>query len=385
MTGSARESRHRPSAATLPLGLDSDVPIDPNPLDPHPEYPTPLDLVVRLTRSERESRVHALIRLAQNKFDRAIDEHASGKEVVGFCSLVSGGNDSYTVAHIFRDVATHQVHANTQTGIEATRDFVRATASRWGVPLIEHTPKPGEGYFDLVRGTVMARSRATGELVRAWPGGFPGPAAHGVMYQRLKERALEKVPHHFGISGSKHHRVVFIAGRRRSESKTRTTIPYADARGTTLWVSPLAVWHKADLIAYRLMFPDIPVNPVAQKLGMSGECGCLANATAGEPDRWRCAYPHDPFIQMVDQVEAEIADRPDIPKHRKKWGWGGTVDDPDTVEEMARTSLCSTNCGPDPLFDSMDPLFEFGETAVPSECGPQYVLPVADADFGAMS
>lgn len=364
MSGSARKSRHRPAAPTLELGYDNDVPFEHNPLEPHPEQPTPLDLVVRLTRSERETRVRALIKLSQNKFDEAIDRHASGKDIVAFCSLVSGGNDSYTVANIFRGVATHQVHANTQTGIEATREFVRATAVDWGVPLIEHTPKPGEGYFDLVRGTVMARSKKTGDLVRAWPGGFPGPAAHAVMYQRLKERALEKVPHDFGISRSQTQRVIFIAGRRRPESKARSTIPYADPRGTIVWVSPLAVWHKADLRAYRLLHPGVPQNPVAQVLGMSGECGCLSNATAGEADRWRSAYPDDPFIRQVEEVEAEIADRPDIPEHRKKWGWGGTVDDPDAVEEMARTSLCSVNCGPDPLFDSMDPLFDFAPAPI---------------------
>lgn len=32
--------------------------------------------------------------------------------------------------------------------------------------------------------------------------------------------------------------------------------------------------------------------------------------------------------------------------------------DPDEVVEFARTAMCSVNCGPDPLFDSMDPLYE---------------------------
>lgn len=358
VTAGARGSRHRPPAPTLTLGFEDDVPIDHDPLDPHPEHPTPVELVVRLTRSERETRVRALIELSRKKFQQAIDEHTVGKEIAGICSLVSGGNDSYTVAHMFRDIATHQVHANTGTGIEATREFVRTTAAQWGVPLIERSPAPGSGYFDLVRGNVMAHSRKTGQLVQAWPGGFPGPAAHATMYQRLKERGLERVPHDFGISGSRTARVVFIAGRRRPESKVRSTIPYADPRGTVLWVSPLAVWHKADLRAYRLLHSNVPQNPVAQVLGMSGECGCLANATAGEPERWRTAYPDDPFIREVNAVETEIADRPDIPAHRKRWGWGGDYDDPDEVEEMSRNSLCSVNCGVDPLFDHMDPLFD---------------------------
>lgn len=361
MPGSARVSRHRTPEAMLPFGYADDVPIEHDPLEPHPELPTPEELVMRLTQSERQTRVGALIRLSQNKFDQAIDQHASNKDIVGICNLVSGGNDSYTVANIFRDIATHQVHANTGTGIEKTREFVRATAKEWGVPLIEHSPPEGYGYFDLVRGSVWAHSRKDGEWVRAYPGGFPGPAMHRTMYQRLKERALMRVPHDLGISGSTTQRVVFIAGRRRPESKTRSSIPYSQPAGSILWVSPLAVWHRADLRAYRLMFPDVPQNPVAQTLGMSGECGCLSYATAGEPQRWRAAYPDDRFIQQIDAVEAEIEDRADIPQHRKKWGWGGDYDDPDVVEQMGRTSLCSVNCGPDPLFDSMDPLFELPE------------------------
>lgn len=359
-------SRHREPAATLPYGYTDDVPIEHDPLNPHPEYPTPIDLVLSLTRSERETRVQQLVRMAWNRYDEAVDLLTDdGKAIVATCSLVSGGNDSYTVAHIFRSVTTHQVHANTHTGIEATREFVRATASRWGVPLFEVHPQEGAGYFDLVRGTVMARSRKTGEMVQAWAGGFPGPAAHAVMYQRLKERGLAQVPHLLGISGSRRERALFIAGRRRPESKIRSTVPHLDidGRGTTPWASPLAIWHKADLRAYRLMIAEeawcsgpVPVNPVSKALGMSGECGCLANATPGEPERWRAAYPDDAFILEVGATEAEIAPRADIPDHRKKWGWGGVYDDPDEIERI--DGLCGVNCGPDPIYDLMDPLFE---------------------------
>jgi len=76
-----------------------------------------------------------------------------------------------------RRLLTHLVHANTGTGIEATRAHVRSTALDWDLPLLEHVPPAGEGYFDLVLGKVTARSRETGEEVRSWPGGFPGPAA----------------------------------------------------------------------------------------------------------------------------------------------------------------------------------------------------------------
>jgi hypothetical protein len=365
-TGWTGRSRHREPAPTFPLGFADDVPYDHDPLDPHPEHPTPIQLVLALTRSERETRVDRLVQMAWNRYDQAVD--LIGKNIIATCSLVSGGNDSYTVAHIFRSVATHQVHANTGTGIEATREFVRAQAGRWNVPLLEVHPKPGEGYFDLVRGKVMARSRKTGELVQAWAGGFPGPAAHQIMYTRLKERGLEQIPHVFDISGSRTERALFIAGRRRAESKRRATVPHVDidGRGTTPWASPIAIWQKPDLLAYRIKHMDsdtpVPTNPVARTLGLSAECGCLANATAGEPELWREVYPTDPFILAVNECEADLAPRTDILEHRKRWGWASYVDDWHTLESEPEPAplegLCSVNCGPDPIADWCDPLFD---------------------------
>jgi 3'-phosphoadenosine 5'-phosphosulfate sulfotransferase (PAPS reductase)/FAD synthetase len=370
-------SRYREPEPTLDFGLHDDVPFDRDPLDPHPEHPTPLELVVRLTRSERVSRVQRLVAMAWNRFDEAMDSIA-GQRVAGVCALVSGGNDSYTMAHVFRSVSTHWVHANTGTGIEATREHVRATATQWGMRLIEEYPNPGEGYWDLVRGKVMARSRETGELVQAWAGGFPGSAAHATIYQRIKERGLARVPHHFGISGSRKDQVVFIAGRRRPESKRRATVPHYERKHTILWTSPLAIWHKADLRAYRLLHPDMPLNPVAQKLGMSGECGCLAMAThEAERDQWFSTYPTEPFVLAVQAMEEELKSRPDIPEHRKRWGWGADpIAQAAEAEYMAQRrragkatepvvftsdALCGPNCGPDPLFDPMDPLFDLDE------------------------
>lgn len=335
-------------------GFNTPADIDHDPLNPDWEVPTPIKMVMALTRSQREQRVERLIEMARTRHAEAIEKEVAGRSVAGTCLLLSGGNDSYTIAHLFRDQATHVVHANTGTGIEATREHVRATAKAWGLPLIEVHPKPGEGYEDLVRGNVYAVSRKTGERVRAWPGGFPGPAAHHVMYTRIKERGFETIPHHFGISNSRTERVVFIAGRRRAESERRKTVPHYESKGTLVWSSPIAVWHKADLRTYRLMVGDVPINPVAQRLGMSGECGCLANAKPGEADRWREAYPDDPFIKRMDALEAEIADRPDIDPRFKKWGHALLLPNEDRSEGGL---LCGPECGPDPLLDRMDPLF----------------------------
>lgn len=329
---------------------------NPDPLHPDPEVPTPVDLVMRLNRRDREKRVEALIEMSRQRHDETLATLGSGKNIVAVCGLVSGGNDSYTVNHLFRDQLTHLVHANTGTGIEATREHVRATAAAWGLPLIEGKPPESGTYRKMVLGELMARSRKTGEIVQAWPGGFPGPAAHHICYTRLKERALERVPHDLGVSGSRTDRVVFVAGRRRSESRRRSTVPHGEARGTVIWDSPITIWHKADLRAYRLMHDDVPVNPVAEKLGMSGECGCAANASPGERERWFAEFPDDPWLQEVLALEAEIRDRTDIAEHRKTWGWGAYYDDGEARSDGGL--LCKADCGPDPLLDLMDPLFK---------------------------
>src|SRR5690349_7789902 len=72
VTGSARTSRHRPAALTLSYGYDDDVPFAHDPLNPHPEYPTPIEDVLRLTKSERETRVRALVELSRAKYAEAI-------------------------------------------------------------------------------------------------------------------------------------------------------------------------------------------------------------------------------------------------------------------------------------------------------------------------
>lgn len=259
---------------------------DGDPLRPDLDTPTPSSLVGRLTRRDRETRVTRLIEQAHGIYDDAIATRLDGRELIADCVLFSGGNDSTTLAHMFRGKATHALHANTTIGIEQTRQYVRDTCKAWGLPLIEETPD--DTYADLVLGRV-----------NGWPGGFPGPGAHGTMYQRLKERALDKARHTLGVANSRSKAVTFIAGRRRAESARRADVPLHESDGTVIWVSPIALWTKLDLNTYRLMHDDVPRNPVAENLHMSGECLCGAFAKPGEIEHIRYWYP---------DVAAEIED-----------------------------------------------------------------------------
>ena len=283
--------------------------------------------VARLTRPAREARVSELVGEARDLLNLAIEQHVAndGRMVAATVILFSGGNDSTVLAHLFRDVADYAAHANTTIGIEQTRDFVRNTCEEWGLPLLERKP-PRE--IDHYRSLVLDQ-------------GFPGPGHHFKMFQRLKERVIQQVQREL-VGNPYRERVVFLAGRRRDESERRASVPEMERAGSRVYVSPLVNWTKLDLTTYRLMQGDVPVNEVSDLIHMSGECLCGSFASAGEREEISYWFPE--VFEEIAALESEIADRDDIPEHRKTWGWGS---DP-AVLKASRTraskvgALCSS-------------------------------------------
>lgn len=283
-----------------------------DPTRPDREHVTPIEVVARLTRPDREKRVRALIDQAHEIYDEAVSLRLKGRELAAECILFSGGNDSTTLAHLFRKRATHAIHANTTIGIEETRQYVRDTCASWGVPLIEETPP--DSYRDLILGNVRTKAG-----VQVFKPGFPGPGAHGQMYTRLKERALDKARHTLGVANSRSKAVTFIAGIRRNESKRRADREIHQSDGTVIWVSPISFWTKLDLTTYRLMFDDVPRNRVSDVLHMSGECLCGAFAHPGELEEIRYWFPDVAAEIEALQVEAHAAG---IAEPYCTWGHG---------------------------------------------------------------
>lgn len=261
-----------------------------------------------------QSRFGEMVRDAWRIVSEAIEAHADEHDVTGRVVLFSGGNDSTVLAHLFRSYATHAAHANTTVGIEATRQFVRDTAAGWGLPLIERSGPVD--YETLVKEQ-----------------GFPGPAMHGKMYQRLKERALRQVTAEF-VSNPRRERVLFIAGRRRKESARRSSIPEHERRGSVIWASPLANWSSDDMRIYRALSRDVPRNHISERLGMSGECLCGAFAEPGELDRIRTVDPD--CASWIERLQEDVR-AAGITDHRCKWGWGSHT--PDT-KPATRGMLC---------------------------------------------
>jgi 3'-phosphoadenosine 5'-phosphosulfate sulfotransferase (PAPS reductase)/FAD synthetase len=293
----------------------------------HDPAPRPVD--TGRQHDIQEARLDALIEDAHRIFQRGLDRAtAEGHSIAGVVVLFSGGNDSTTVAHLFKGRATHAGHANTGIGIEKTRQYVRDTCAAWGLPLLEKRPPEHATYRKLVLGQVISSRGPNKGIRRVYDGGFPGPAMHYAMYQRLKERCIEQMRNEL-VSNPRRQRVVLIAGRRAAESDRRKHLARKDPverRGSTVWVSPIVNWTKLDLNAYRRRFPDVPRNEVSDTLHMSGECLCGSFAHPGELDEIGYWFP-----EMAEEIHAlehevralwEAGELPDVKEEALCWGWG---------------------------------------------------------------
>jgi 3'-phosphoadenosine 5'-phosphosulfate sulfotransferase (PAPS reductase)/FAD synthetase len=266
--------------------------------------------VALLDPGQRVARVARLTDESMATVDAAIEEFVitADKQLMGVCAMFSGGNDSTVLTHLFRGRATHAIHANTTIGVEETRQFVREACRRWDLDLLEYAPDAVDQY----RALVLAH-------------GFPGPGMHAKMYQRLKERAFHKARRHL-VDDGRRQRVLFLAGRRRTESIRRSGVKECDRDGSIVWVSPMVNWTKLDLNTYRTMHGNVPANSVTDLLHMSGECLCGAFARTNELDEIAFWFPA--VADEIHELERMIANRDDIPEYRKLWGWGG---DPETL------------------------------------------------------
>lgn len=261
--------------------------------------------VQSLAKEQRLVRLGELINEAQQLVEWGVEHmvHSDGRRVAAMAILYSGGNDSTCLAHLFRDRADFALHANTTIGIEETRQFVRDTCRDWGLELREYFPDKGCTYAELVI-----------------QHGFPGPALHYKMYQRLKERALRTARRDV-VKHPYKERIVFLAGRRRTESSRRANVPEFERFGSTVWIAPMVNWTKTDLYTYREWAGDVPRNRVSDLIHMSGECLCGAFAHKDELAEIEMFFPN--VAQEIRQLEnmVRLAGHPD---HKCKWGWGAT-------------------------------------------------------------
>jgi len=236
-------------------------------------------------------------------------------------ALLSGGHDSLATTWLASQHPQFSgvVHIDTGTGIPETRKFVRRVCRYYDWPLF--VVRTNEDYRTLV----LAH-------------GFPGPALHQKMYQRLKDRGINAIQREF--TRPKGQAIMYVSGIRRQESVKRMgySQPVQVYRAQR-WVNPLFDWSAYDVAAY-CREHRLPRNPVKERLEMSGECLCGAYAKKGELALIEAFYPWTG--RRLRRLEAEV--------HAAGFPWGWEEKPPAWFGEVKRgqrmheafTPLCSS-------------------------------------------
>jgi 3'-phosphoadenosine 5'-phosphosulfate sulfotransferase (PAPS reductase)/FAD synthetase len=240
--------------------------------------------------------------------------YAEHEPVTSWC-LFSGGNDSAALAHRCREHYQALVWIDTGTAVPGVAEFIGEYAKWLDKPL--RVLSAGDAFRRLVLGDsvwwarfISARERQADLSIEAFiardreqygrasggdlgqcPHGFPGPAAHGRAYNRLKERQLMALLRESKQGHPRSARVLFLSGVRRAESRRRAKRPSVDRPGGSMvFACPLIDWTGEDTRRYREEYA-IPESAAAALLHRSGECNCGAYAGKGERAMLKALYP----------------------------------------------------------------------------------------------
>lgn len=241
-----------------------------------------------------QDKIHfATMRLAE-----AIHEH----NPIAVFGLFSGGHDSLSATWIAATrlkLFTSVVHINTGIGIAATRHFVIDTCVEQGWKLLElqaeeNRNAKGERDPQRYRDFVLKY-------------GFPGPHGHGMMYARLKERALKRLGRMYGANcrGKTKQRILLVSGCRQAESDRRMgNTELLQVRGREIWVNPILDWSKSDT-SELIEYAGLKRNPVVDLIHKSGECLCGAFAKPGELEELKLWPQTREAYDRIKALEAE--------------------------------------------------------------------------------
>jgi 3'-phosphoadenosine 5'-phosphosulfate sulfotransferase (PAPS reductase)/FAD synthetase len=255
----------------------------------------------------------------------ALAEH----DPVAVWCLFSGGNDSTVLAHRCREHYDALAWIDTGTAVPGVAEFVAEYATWIGKPLqVLHA---GDAYRHMVLGDLLwwarfisahdhdpdlsvavfmdrdrhIHGKVTSRDLGQPPHGFPGPAAHGTTYWRLKGRAVEALLRETKQGHPRSARVLFLSGVRRAESRRRAKRNAIEraAGKAMVFANPLIDWSNEDMHCYRRDH-EIPESPAAALLHRSGECNCGAFANAdGEREMLKALYPD--WFAGIEALEAE--------------------------------------------------------------------------------
>lgn len=236
----------------------------------------------------------------------AIDDYQPTK----IFALFSGGHDSLTACataySILGDEIDAVVHIDTGIGIPETQQFVIDVCKQNKWPLliyraVENTKADGSPDPQIYEDIVVKH-------------GFPGPAAHRLMYSKLKQRQIRRLVRDHKEKRS--DKIMLISGVRKAESARRMgTVKEVTVDGAQVWVSPMLNFTDMDQ-AELMKYWELPRNPVKDKLCMSGECLCGAFAQKGELSEIRIWYPE--VAARIDDITEKVM----AAGHKKDWESG---------------------------------------------------------------
>ena len=250
--------------------------------------------------------------------------------------LSSGGNDSMVLLSHAEQAGWDfdaVVHVNTGTGVREkgvylTTKFLEDWCKSRMLPLIVlHPPKSYEEMF----------------LEDPIIDGLPGPGMHHIAYNRLKERALRVF-----VREQKSHwrdRIMFLTGIREQESTIRMGYQETiiDRVGSQVWVNPIYRWTDEEMAQYRKDW-NLPQNPVAEHLHISGECLCGCFARPDELDEIRFFFP-----ETAARIEGWERTAREKGLTYCQWGQRRGNDNP------AELRMCSQCAGQMEMFSALSP------------------------------
>lgn len=213
-------------------------------------------------------------------------------------SLFSGGDGSLAATHWYMEnvPGCEVAHIDTGIGIPRTQEYVADTCAKNNWPLtIVSAKECGNDYDEIV-----ARH------------GFPGPSAHRYMYIQLKERPIAKLVR--DAKSKRSDKVLLLTGICHDDSIRRSGYAGDEitVRGAQIWANIL-YWNGKSWREEFLSKKNIERNPVANLLGMSGECLCGAFAKNNELGivKIACQETYDRISRLSEKVKALHG-----------WGWG---------------------------------------------------------------
>jgi len=213
-------------------------------------------------------------------------------------ALFSGGKDSLVATHYAMQhyPVDFVVYLDTNSGLPENMEYVRSVCDEQGWPL-----------------DIRKAPSTLDEFVKKY--GFPGPSVHSWAFRYFKERQLQQMATEYG-------NVVYYSGVRSDESerRSRNVSGKYEQADRWVWVSPIHDFTDADCGDY-IDAHSLPVNPLYDTIGRSGDCYCGAYAhrhtELGELKEY---YP-DHYDWLIS-LENKAVDY-DLPADRQSWGWGG--------------------------------------------------------------